>query len=98
MRPGRPTTPVVLTVEERTTLEQWSRRPKTAQALAQRARIVLGCAADETHTRLARRLRLTKQTVGKWRAAFWPRASRACSMSRALGPLARLPMSTSSAC
>jgi transposase len=70
MRPGRPTTPVVLTVEERTTLEQWSRRPKTAQALAQRARIVLGCAADETHTLLARRLRLTKQTVGKWRARF----------------------------
>jgi len=70
MRPGRPTTPVMLTAEERTTLEQWSRRPKTAQALAQRARIVLGCAAGETHTALARRLRLTKPTVGKWRARF----------------------------
>ncbi len=70
MRPGRPTTPVMLTAAERTTLEQWSRRPKTAQALAQRARIVLGCAAGETHTTLARRLRLTKQTVGKWRARF----------------------------
>jgi transposase len=70
MRPGRPTTPVMLTAEERTTLEQWSRRPKTAQALADRARIVLGCAAGETHTALARRLRLTKQTVGKWRARF----------------------------
>jgi transposase len=70
MRPGRPTTPVMLTAEERTTLEQWSRRPKTAQALAQRARIVLGCTAGETHTALARRLRLTKQTVGKWRARF----------------------------
>jgi len=70
MRPGRPTTPVMLTAEERLTLEQWSRRPKTAQALAQRARIVLGCAAGETHTVLARRFRLTKQTVGKWRARF----------------------------
>jgi transposase len=60
----------VLTVAERTTLDQWSRRPKTAQALAQRARIVLGCAAGETHTALGRRLQLTKQTVGKWRARF----------------------------
>ena len=41
-----------------------------AQALAQRARIVLGCAAGETHTALAGHLRMTKQTVGKWRARF----------------------------
>ena len=56
MRPGRPTTPVTLTDEERTTLERWSRRPKTAQALAQRARIVLGCAAGETNTAVARQV------------------------------------------
>ncbi len=37
----RPTPPVVLTAEERETLEQRARRPTTAQALAQRARIVL---------------------------------------------------------
>ena len=41
MRTGRPTPPVILTADERETLEQWARRPKTAQALAQRARIVL---------------------------------------------------------
>jgi hypothetical protein len=70
MRRGRPTLPVTLTLEERDTLERWSRRPKTAQALAQRARIVLGCAAGETHTALAGHLRMTKQTVGKWRARF----------------------------
>jgi transposase len=61
---------VTLTVEERDTLERWSRRRKTAQALAQRARIVLGCAAGDTHTALAGRLGVTKQTVGKWRARF----------------------------
>jgi transposase len=70
MRRGRPTQPVTLTLEERETLMRWSQRPKTAQALAQRARIVLGCAAGETHTALARQLRLRKQTVGKWRARF----------------------------
>src|SRR4029453_6325328 len=48
MRTGRPTPPVVLTSEERETLEQWARRPTTAQALAQRARIVLACAAGKT--------------------------------------------------
>jgi transposase len=70
MRRGRPTPPMSVTPEERETLERWSRRPKTAQALAQRARIVLGGAAGETNTTLAWRLRLTKQTVGKWRARF----------------------------
>ena len=34
MRTGRPTPPVVLTAEERQTLEQWARRPTTAQGLA----------------------------------------------------------------
>ena len=33
--------PMLLTEDERRTLEQWARRPKTAQRLARRARIVL---------------------------------------------------------
>ena len=70
MRRGRPTLPVSLTLDERDTLERWSRRPKTAQGLAQRARIVLGAAAGEMNTGVAQRLRLTKQTVSKWRARF----------------------------
>jgi hypothetical protein len=36
--------PLMLTEDERRTLEQWARRPKTAQRMALRARIVLGCA------------------------------------------------------
>jgi hypothetical protein len=98
MRPGRPTQPVTLTLEERETLTRWSQRPKTAQALAQRARIVLGCAAGETHTALARQLRLTKQTVGKWRARFLATRLDGCSMSRARGRRARSPMRRWSAC
>jgi len=70
MRIGRPVPPLVLSDDERETLERWTRRPTTAQALAQRARVILGCAANETNTRVARQLRLTKQTVGKWRRRF----------------------------
>ncbi len=40
MRLGRPIPPLTLSEEERGTLEQWVRRLKTSQALAQRARIV----------------------------------------------------------
>jgi len=70
MRRGRPTPPLTLASEERETLERWARRPKTAQALAQRARIVLGCAAGKSNAGLAAHLHITPQTVGRWRARF----------------------------
>jgi transposase len=70
MRTGRPIPPLTLAADERETLERWSRRASTAQALAQRARLILGCAAAKSNTRVARELRLTKQTVGKWRTRF----------------------------
>jgi transposase len=67
---GRPVPPIVLTTDERTILEQWARRRKTAQAIALRARLVLRCATGETATAIAREMRVTKQTVGKWRGRF----------------------------
>src|SRR6266545_4062988 len=70
MRTGRPIPPLTLTEDERDTLERWARRPTTARALAERARLVLECAAGKTNTVVARELRLTKQTVGKWRTRF----------------------------
>jgi transposase len=70
MRLGRPVPPIVLTTDERETLERWARRPTTAQALALRARLVLRCAAGETATAIARDVHVTKQTVGKWRGRF----------------------------
>jgi transposase len=70
MRTGRPTPPVVLTADERQTLEQWARRPTTAQALAQRARIVLGCASNRTNGDIAKSAGITRQTVGRWRHRF----------------------------
>jgi transposase len=61
---------LTLSPGEREALERWSRRPKTAQALAQRARIVLGCAAGVTNADVSAQVRVTRQTVGRWRARF----------------------------
>ena len=62
--------PLTLTDDEREKLEAWVRRPKTSQRLALRSRIVLAAAAGEANTAVARRLRVTMPTVGKWRARF----------------------------
>lgn len=70
---GRPIPPLLLTKGERETLERWVRRPKTAQALAQRARIVLACARGKTNTVVASEISTTKATVGKWRRRFLER-------------------------
>ncbi|MEK6263138.1 MAG: IS630 family transposase [Planctomycetota bacterium] len=70
MRTGRPKAEVILTEEEREQLERWSRRPKTAQALAQRARIILACADGKSNNQIADRMRLNPHTVGKWRRRF----------------------------
>jgi transposase len=73
MRTGRPVAELVITAEERATLERWARRPKSAQALAQRSRIVLACAAGMSNTAVAGEVGITKQTVGKWRSRFLKR-------------------------
>src|SRR4051794_15345707 len=75
-RTGRPTAKLVLSDEERQTLQRWARRPKNAQALALRAKIVLGCAEGATNKDVAAEFSVTAQMVGKWRARFvtdgWP--------------------------
>jgi transposase len=70
MRRGRQLAPLSITTEERESLERWTRRPKTGQALAQRARIILESASGKSNTEVARRLRVTNQMVGKWRMRF----------------------------
>jgi transposase len=62
--------PLTLSDEERETLLRWARRPKTAQALAFRARVILACAAGGSNTAIAQRLDTTRPTIGKWRARF----------------------------
>src|SRR5689334_13513439 len=70
MRRGRPIAALSLAVEERESLENWARRPTSAQALAQRARIVLECAAGNPHRAIARHLRITLQTAAESRQRF----------------------------
>ena len=69
-RRGRPSERLVISPSERATLERWTRRRSTAQGLAQRARIVLACSTGRHDTEVGRELRLTRQTIGRWRRSF----------------------------
>ena len=61
---------MVISDEERELLERWARRPKSAQDLALRCRIVLLCAEGRENTDVGRELGISRTTVGKWRARF----------------------------
>jgi transposase len=61
---------LVLTDDERETLQRWARRRSSSQALAQRCRIVLGCAAGKSNKEVAADVGVWPQTVGVWRRRF----------------------------
>jgi transposase len=69
-RTGRPKAELVLSDVERDTLVRWSRRAKTSQALALRAKIVLACADRATNQDVAASFQVRPQTVAKWRGRF----------------------------
>lgn len=73
MRTGRPLKRISVTNEQRSTLENWARRPKTAQALALRAKIILACAEGKPNGVVAGITRVRQQTVCKWRSRFLSR-------------------------
>jgi transposase len=73
MRTGRPIARLILSSAEQQTLEGWTRRRTTAQALALRSHLVLLCAAGRSNKDVAHTLRMTPQTVGKWRSRFLKR-------------------------
>ncbi len=63
--------PITVSEADRLTLQSWARRPKTAQALALRARIVLAAATgQETNLEIAQRLQTNRHTVAKWRGRY----------------------------
>ena len=67
---GRPTKPLNVTAEEKEKLTMLARRPKSSQAAAMRARIVLGCDEGLNNTAVANKLHITGATVCKWRERF----------------------------
>jgi transposase len=69
-RRGRPKAELTLTDQERATLARWARRAKSAQALALRSKIVLGCADGRDNKEVAADLGCHQVTVGKWRSRF----------------------------
>src|SRR3954463_4998401 len=68
--PNPKLTELVLSEEEAETLKRWARRPKTAQALALRSRIVWRCARGGSNVEVAEELGVQRATVAKWRARF----------------------------
>jgi transposase len=67
---GRRLEVLTLTDGERSELAAFAARPKTAQALAQRARIILACAEGLENKAVSRQLDVHAMTVGKWRRRF----------------------------
>ena len=61
---------IALSAEERETLEQWVRGPRTEQRLALRARIILAAGAGEASRAIARQEGVRLGTVSKWRQRF----------------------------
>lgn len=67
---GRVAVAIPLSAAERLELESLSRRRKTAQGLARRARIVLAAAEGLENKAIVARLGADANTVGKWRRRF----------------------------
>jgi transposase len=68
--PSFPVVSIELSEAEREQLESWSRRWTTAQALAQRSRIVLLASEGLRTGEVAKRLGVHRNTVAKWRRRF----------------------------
>jgi len=67
---GRRLEALTLTDAERSELTALAARPKTAQALAHRARIILACAEGLENKAVSQELGVHAMTVGKWRRRF----------------------------
>ncbi len=70
MRTGRPKQPLVLNPADKEKLTLLARRPKTAQRVAVRSKIVLRAAEGFSNRAIALQLGVTGATVGKWRERY----------------------------
>jgi transposase len=67
---GKAAARIELSASERAELEGLAKRRKTAQGLAQRARIILAAADGLENQAIAQRVGACENTVGKWRRRF----------------------------
>lgn len=67
---GRPIEPLVLNGDEKMQLQSLAQSRSLPHGLVQRAQIVLACAEGQANAAIARRMRLTNATVGKWRKRY----------------------------
>src|SRR4029453_1918494 len=67
---GRPTLPLVLSLDERDYLERQVRRRRVARSMSERCRIILRCAEGMPSKGVAAELGVHEHTVGKWRRRF----------------------------
>ena len=70
MSRGRPLRELTLSASERDELVSITRSRSMPQALGTRARIVLLAAEGQSNTAIAKRLSLTRPTVGTWRQRY----------------------------
>ena len=70
---GRPKEALVLSAEQRRQLESLASSRSLPAGLVMRARMILMSAAGSNNQEIARQLRTTKATVGKWRRRFLER-------------------------
>ncbi len=77
---GRPIPKLTLTTEERKILQAWAQRRNTTQALASRARIVLGRVEGQSTAAVA----ATVETAGAKVMGEWHRRHRAVEFRRSL--------------
>jgi transposase len=70
MRTGRPKQPLIVESADREKLMLLARRPKTAQRVAIRSKIVLRAAEGVSNQQIAQQLGISGATVGKWRERY----------------------------
>src|SRR5438477_12424710 len=70
MRTGRPKQPLILTEEERASLQSLAHRSRSQPLLARRARGVLACAQGIANQSMSKKLRCSLGMVAKWRSRF----------------------------
>ena len=86
---GPATCSLILSDDERAELKSLAMRRKTAQALALRARIVLGCAEGGQNTEVAAKLGMDQRQWANGGIVLSRGAWKGCATSRALARRAR---------